>query len=79
MAETDKLELSNNEKTLIKALREMDEIPINMLLWYVAGLEESIKKVEKSFGDSQLDEVKEQNAEHLRKVEIASKYMRERF
>lgn len=64
-------DLTNKEILLIQALREMGEIPVNMLLWYSAGLEGSIKKIEKAL---EKEEANKFNIENKRKIHISQKY-----
>ncbi len=43
------LELTEKEKMLIDFLRESNELPENMLLWYSTGIENSNEKIKKAF------------------------------
>ncbi|AEO93868.1 gp623 [Bacillus phage G] len=62
------MELNEKEKMLIEAVREMGEVPVNVLLWYVAGLEEAVKTEVAIHGK----EVRGNS----RNIEIARSYMR---
>jgi hypothetical protein len=66
----DNLLLSPSEELLIKCVRDIGEMPINFLLWYRAGIEESLKKTKKiyegkGFNPSQIEQ---------RRIDIANKY-----
>lgn len=39
------LELSKDEKAMIMAFREANEIPANAVLWYLSGLKGSYEKI----------------------------------
>lgn len=67
------MDLTDNEKILIEALRAMDEVPANMLLWYVAGLEESNHKIIESFKDKGWDPEPHIDASK-RRIKIAREY-----
>lgn len=68
--------LTKDEETLIRALRAMGEIPINMLLWYSTGLENSVENIEKSIGKP-TSEV--HNRKSKQKIAIANQYQRDEF
>jgi hypothetical protein len=64
------MELNKQEKLLIEAVREMDFPSYNVLLWFVAGLEQASKNSE-SIGDH----YRVQQDQRL--INIARSYMRE--
>lgn len=63
------MELTVKEKMLIEAIREMDEPPGNVLLWYASGLEEAARK-SAIYGDSYRVEADN------KKINIANTYMK---
>lgn len=65
------MELTAKEELLIEAVREMDEVPYNVLLWYTAGLERSLEAM-KAKG---LEDMHGQEYEH--KIGIARSWMRQ--
>ncbi len=69
------LNLSESEQLLIHALREANELPINMLLWYAAGLENSNKKIVESFMKDGLDPA-DHIAGHVHSIGVAGKYQK---
>lgn len=62
------MELTEKERMLIEAVREMREAPSNILLWYIAGLEEAVKTEVAIHGKEIRDD--------SRKIGIAESYMR---
>lgn len=63
------MELTNSERKLIEAVREIDDAAANILLWYTVGLQ------------AQRDKLAEFDPEDLRgdqrRIEIARKHMRD--
>lgn len=64
------MELRKSEELLIQAMRAMDEVPANILLWYTAGLEGSLGKIR----NAGLEDYRKEDFE--RKIDISNEYQR---
>lgn len=63
------MELTKSEQQLIEAIREMDEVPANVLLWYVSGLEDAQEKARQVGADYRV-------VQDQKRIDIANAYMR---
>jgi hypothetical protein len=65
------MELTNDEKKLIEAVRDLNDATYNILLWYSAGLEEAQAKAK------QIPNNDYRVAMDQKLIDIANKHMRD--